>query len=286
MKIWILAGCVVLMIFLSSCAQQVSVQCNAPYRLINNVCCMDANKNGVCDDQEIQQAAHEKPATPAPQPSVVINPPQEQKPVEQPKEQKPQEQPKEQANAAAQEVAPDSTDALIAKMNALKSVSYVYEGKQIAVMGHVMRAQLTKFFKPDNEHPVNTLYIDMDTKKAKAYCEGDQRIVAQICEKDNLGPFDVDSSKYYTKTPLDWLKEFRQIKPESVDTNAQVLQSIHTDKWVFVKEGLTYTFWVDSAHGMPMRIRITSTDTSAPQYVDYLEVYFNTVKPELFQGKI
>lgn len=29
-------------------------QCNSPYHLINNICCVDGNRNNVCDDQEIQ----------------------------------------------------------------------------------------------------------------------------------------------------------------------------------------------------------------------------------------
>lgn len=283
MRNWMIGSFLLLILVLAtSCTQQATIQCNAPYNLINNVCCLDANKNNVCDDQETQKP-HEQPVPPPP-PAVVINPPQEQPKIEPAKE-----QPKEtvkQPETTQTAPAVDSVDNLIAKMNNLKSVSYVYEGKQTAMMGHAMRVQLTKFFKA-NDHPVNTIYINLDTKKGKAYCEGEQRLVQQICDKDALGPFDVDGSKYYSKSPLDWLQEFRQVTPTSVDADAQVIQSIHTDRWIMSKNGLVYTFWVDSAHGMPMRIRITTSgnDTS-PQYVDYMEVYFNTVKPEVFQGKI
>src|SRR3989338_8902035 len=131
-KAWI-AGLFGMVLFLSACAQQVTVQCNTPYSLIDNVCCLDENKNGICDDKEIQ-TKEEAMQLPQEQPSVVINPPKE--PVQEVKEQPKPEQPKEQ-QAKPETSNALSTQTLLAKMDTLKSYAYVFEGKSTAIMGNV-----------------------------------------------------------------------------------------------------------------------------------------------------
>jgi hypothetical protein len=216
----------VVLIFLVGCAEKES--CTAPLVMIGTSCCLDANGNNVCDSDEKPQVTEQAPE--AVQEAEVI----------------PEEKPKEpEMNASTKEL-------LTKALTNVKSMSYSYfgppnpaKGIDITYKAPIMKVKYASTQYDDRKNPFDTVYLNMNAKTGKAYCE-------KSCSND--AEIQVSYDAHYKITPFEILETISYAVPagtERIDNMDSIILQFQ-DK--AMKKG---KMSVDKYWGLPLKIEYT-----------------------------
>ncbi len=256
------------LLFLLACKPAVilpqnitTTACNPPYYIYSpGDCCLDADKNDVCDRDEVQ--ADE---------SMAIN-----KTAEQP----------------AQFILSDS---MIKFRKNVDSYSFSHGKTRYFVKGDIIHVELDKLTPTSmliNKTPgyITDLFIDRRTKKATGYCD-------PRTEQTIMGSYHADRSKCHDLVnveipidfetfnpvlPEDWLTRFSYAAPTKIEDTDQYVKDITGWKTVnpvlhFQDGNNEVILRLDSKTGMPIKVE---TSGPTPVVESYSWVVYNSVKPE------
>ena len=220
----------VVLIFLVGCAQKQS--CTAPLAMIGTSCCLDANGNSFCDSEEKPQATEQPP-------EVVIVKEAEIIPKEKPKELLPE------MNASTKEL-------LTKALTKVKSLSYSYfgppnpaKGTDITYKSPIMKIRYASTQYDDRKNPFDTVYLDINAKTGKAYCE-------KTCSND--AEIQVSYDAHYKITPFEILESISYAVPagtERIDNLDSIILQFQDKE---MKKG---KMSVDKFWGLPLKIEYT-----------------------------
>lgn len=179
---------------------------------------------------------------------------------------------------------------LLADINEnIESYSFVYEDIEVFVLGNKMGVKFDYFvelsFEMNNERVyITDAYIDTDTGKAVAYCDvrGEERIVGTFnidrsrCKKIINVELNVSKEDIYVKTPVDWLLEFKDVEPDRIELNDQILKrqtGWHTVNPVLhfdTPENRIVVIRIDKSTKLPARVEVVGAPMSERIDYDYL----------------
>jgi hypothetical protein len=134
------------------------------------------------------------------------------------------------------------------------------------VKGNKMRVKLREMDNVKGEVYVDNIYLDLSTRKAVGYCE--KKVYR--CADPNT-PVDVKFSKYYRKTPFEWIAEVTYAEKEGEEQ----MQMRNMWKLTYTDDGKGVAMWVDDYYGLPSKVRVV--DGSAVNEYVFEDISFNSV---------
>jgi len=156
----------------------------------------------------------------------------------------------------------------------IKSLTYFYSdpiNKQSSDVFHVKGDRMViELFEPssyDKKTYFNTVYLDLVSEEAVAYCEAESRV---LCEDPNK-EFDVRFDDYVRPTPLDWINMVEYAEK----TGGEMVDSRFVNKLEFDEGGVNYALFVDEYYGLPIRVEVTGGPEEGKY--EYIDMFLNSV---------
>jgi len=246
----------ILAILVSSCSQ--TIKCNKPYILVGKECCLDSNDNSICDTDEPEQKSVEE---------VEI-----QSELE---EEKISEKVEEETHELEEEMNNSVIELLIKAKTKVNSYSYTYFGPPDEARGidftyksNILKAEYSSTQKDDRLNLYDTVYLNLNTKNATAYCETISR-----CDNRDLA-IKVSYDDHYRIMPFEILDSITfavEKGNEQIDRKNTIILEFEDNKG---KKGTIsiWDFW-----GMPLKVVYTSPESYK---IEYREMAVNSVKDE------
>lgn len=229
----------------------VEVVCPAQYMRIGTTCCLDANANQICDSDEAIQADTETPLAPDTETTELSE-------VE-----KIYVKAKKAIEMGYSFSIVDST--YFIKGNKIK----LFLGDYISLGYDYDNSRLNIF---------DTVYLDTATTNTFGVCSGRyfrSSTWDKTCTPLEGIKFPLLFSDYYSKTPIDWLKEYQNRNNIYFREYDKEIRGMQTDVLIF-DEGATLTYlWVDHQSGLPIRVQIDrKRDRWSIGYYEYADLVF------------
>ena len=236
------------------CTQEI--ECNKPYILVGAECCLDANDNNICDNDEVIQETTSEEET-------SLEEIEEQLEIEETPEVQEQEM-------------EDSVKELLTKAKTkVKSYSYTYFGPPDEAKGidftyksNILKASYSSTQRDDRQNPYDTVYLDLNTKNATAYCETVGR-----CDNRDLA-IQVNYDDHFRTMPFEILDSITfavEKGNEQIDRKNAIILDFEDNT------GKKGTIFIWEYWGMPLRVIYTSPKSYK---IEYREMAVNSVKDE------
>lgn len=135
----------------------------------------------------------------------------------------------------------------------MRESPYFREQYEVFVKGDKMKVVLPEASKFIRGEYYDTVYLDLITKEAVAYCEDKKRC------SDFYEAFDVDYEQYYRQTPVDWTLSL--VCAEKVSTENMFSRDVVLVK--YTENGKTYNMWLYMFNGMAAKM-IEDIDAADP----------------------
>jgi len=135
----------------------------------------------------------------------------------------------------------------------MRESPYFRQQYEVFVKGDKMKVVLPEASKFIRGEYYNTVYLDLNTKEAVAYCEEKRRC------SDFYEAFDVDYEQYYRQTPVDWTLSLdcaKEISTERMFDRDVVLVE-------YTENGKTNNMWLYMFNGMAAKM-IEDIDAADP----------------------
>ncbi|MBN1157375.1 hypothetical protein JXA85_07155 [Candidatus Woesearchaeota archaeon] len=149
------------------------------------------------------------------------------------------------------DISPDVQE-IIDGSRTIKSLTYMHYwsdnlrmGESYFIKGNLIKRKLADI-ENYYERDIDTVYLDMETKTAEAYCERSSK----RCYDKNQ-PFEVKYADFYVKTPLDWVNEIvyaRAVGSEDIENKPVTVIE-------FRSRTVEGKMWLRGA-GVPMKVQI------------------------------
>jgi hypothetical protein len=218
--------------------------CAKPNLVIGNECCIDANNNGICDKNE-----------PAKEPPQV----EEQNTQELPPVVVQEEQAVKEMNSSTKEL-------LSKSKTKVKNFAYYYfgppdpaHGISFTYKGDILKVMYTTKRYDANKNPYDTVYLNITSKTATAYCES-----ISSCDNRDLG-IEVGYADNYRIMPteiIDSIKFAEQTGVEQIDNKNAIKLSFDDSK------GNKGNIYLWEFNGMPLIVEYTEPKASKLEYRD------------------
>jgi len=180
-----------------------------------------------------------------------------------------------------EELSPELRELLQKADQKVKSYKYLFsltldnkEPHSYFVKGQYIKVKLYELDPYNIDNYYDMVYLDTKNKKAYAYCENTKRCMSR--DVDNTKKvYNVSYDEYRVETPYEYLKDitFAEI------VGPEVVENRDTVKIKEVKGDVITEIWLDSAYGMPRRIRVTQGE-KVLKTLSFQDMTFNTLKDE------
>jgi len=230
--------------------QQQDVVCPDNYMRIGTTCCLDANDNQICDSDEV--------------------------PVD-------TESPLQPDEESAELSVPEQM-----YLNALESAESGYgftvvENKYF-VKGNNVKVLLGDYVKLDYDYEnsrlnlFDTVYLNTATTNTFGVCSGrlfKSKTWDKTCSAVEGIKYPLRFADYYAKTPVDWLKEYKDRNMIYYREYDKEIRGMQTDLMIF-DEGAVLTYiWVDHQTSFPIRVQIDrKRDRWSVGFYEYADLVF------------
>ena len=128
-----------------------------------------------------------------------------------------------------------------------------------------------------NAEYYDNLYFDLSANGGKgevrAFCLGIDMRCRQIGKE-----FTVSLKDHMIKLPYQWLKEISY----GDITGSESLFDRLTKKVTYIKDGVTYTQWIDEHSGLPLRVQIEAPGKRTEKY-EFKDLAINSVTGEMLE---
>lgn len=166
-----------------------------------------------------------------------------------------------------------------AALDSLGGYTYKYGEDTYKVFGTTVKRELVEQKKIRSQAPVgpkniampwiDVVYFDTAAGKATAYCEGLNERTETLCSGFDLWDIEipVDYSKFYEKTPTEWLKSFLGKEPSEIKEKYRFeIPGLEVTGVIFVEEGKTTMLDIDPITGIVWRATVDA-DGYVTEYV-------------------
>jgi hypothetical protein len=174
----------------------------------------------------------------------------------------------------AQVMSKDMKALLQKHVGRVTSLKYMYQDQtnkpeewETWVTGSKMHVKLRELDNVRGDVYVDSIYIDLASKSAKAYCE----MKVYRCADPNSA-VDVNFNKYYRKTPIEWIESVTYA--EKLAEEQMQMRTVW--KIQYTDGPKTVTMWVDDYYGVPVKIRVA--EGGAVNDYNFEDIAFNSVE--------
>ncbi|MBI4448862.1 hypothetical protein HY641_02445 [Candidatus Woesearchaeota archaeon] len=143
---------------------------------------------------------------------------------------------------------------------------YFVKGNKIHMIGY--RVNTVK-----RDQYYDNLYFDLDKSEVRAFCQSVDFRCKEIGKE-----FNVDMEDVIIKLPYQWVKE---ITGGDISGSETLFDRL-TSKVTYVKDGVTYTQWIDEHSGLPLRILIEKPGKKAEKY-EFKDLAINGVTDDMLR---
>lgn len=170
-----------------------------------------------------------------------------------------------------------------------KTHAYLIEDRLVIIHGNNSRHYFFGLHELSDGTPVTDVYVDSEAKAAVAYCDIDResRMESRSFDYDRSKcrdfldkPVSVDYDDWIPRGPLDYLEEFKNLKPTLIENNTQTVSIGGTSKTVhpslhYDVRGDKFIIRIDKRYKVPVKI-----EKNGVSLLDFRDTYFDVMVVE------